>query len=111
MVNNVLFLPTTNLKLHAKAISVFRYPLSKGEDVVLCYKEGHALVLDYFIPFLKCIRTVGRATGSQNESLMVHNMSFLPIITNIKFHANMIFSAPSPAQETCFCATRKGIYY
>ena len=57
-------------------ISVFRYPLSKG-DVVLCYKEGHALVLDYFIPFLKCIRMVGIATGSIYECHMAHNMSFL----------------------------------
>ena len=60
-----------------------------------CYKERHPLLLDCFIPFLKYIRVVGRATGSIDESLMVHNMSaFLPI-TNIKFHANLRFWAPS----------------
>ena len=62
---------------------------------MLCYMERHPLQLDCFIPFLKYIRVVGRATGSIDESLMVHNMSaFLPI-TNIKFHANLRFWAPS----------------
>ena len=88
MVHNVSFLPTTNLKFDAK-ISVFGYPLSK-ESVMLCYNGRHPLVLNYFIPFLKYIRIVGRATGSLYESLMVHNMSFLPI-TNINFHANLRF--------------------
>ena len=74
--------------------SVFGYPPSKG-DAMPCYKERHPLLLDCFIPFLKYIRVVGRATGSIDESLMVHNMSaFLPI-TNIKFHANLRFWAPS----------------
>ena len=66
---------------------VFGYPLSK-ENVMLCYKERHPLLLDYFIPFLKSIRMVGRATSSMYGSLMIHNMSFLPI-TNITFHANV----------------------
>ena len=52
------------------------------------------MLRDYFIPFLKYIGMVGRATGSLYESLMVHNISFLPI-TNIKFNANLIFCAPS----------------
>ena len=68
---------------------VFGYPLSK-ENVMLCYKERQQLLLDYFIPFLKYIRMVGRATGSICGSLMVHNMSLLPI-TNIKFNANLRF--------------------
>ena len=88
MVHNVSFLPTTNLKFHTNN-SVFGYPLSKG-IVMLCYKERHPLLLNYFIPFLKYSRIVGRATGSLYESLMVHNMSFLTI-TNIKFHANLRF--------------------
>ena len=37
---------------------------------------------------------VGGASDSIYESLMVHNMSFLPI-TNIKFNANSIFLGPS----------------
>ena len=68
MVHNVSFLPTTNLKFHTK-ISVFGYPLSKG-SVMLCYKERHPLLLDYFIAFLKCIRMVGRSTGGLYDLLM-----------------------------------------
>ena len=37
---------------------------------MLCYKERHPLLLDYFIPFLKCISNVGRAAISVYESLM-----------------------------------------
>ena len=61
---------SVNSKSHISCkIAVFRYPLSKG-NVMLCYKERHPLLLDYFIPFLKCIRMVGRATSSLYESLM-----------------------------------------
>ena len=74
-------------------ISVFGYPPSKG-DAMPCYKERHPLLIDCFILFLKYIRMVGRATGSIDESLMVHNMSFLPV-TNIKFHTNLRFWAHS----------------
>ena len=70
----------------------FGYPLSKG-NVMLCYKERHPLLLDYFVPSLKYIRMVGTATDSLHESLVVHSMSFLPI-TIIKFHANLRFRAP-----------------
>ena len=73
---------------------VFGYPLSK-ENVMLCYKERHPLLLDYFIPFLNWIRMVGRATSSLYESLMVHNMSFLPI-SNIKFHVTVRFNFEYP---------------
>ena len=68
---------------------VFGYPLSK-ENVMLCYKERHPLLIDYFIPFLNYIKMVGRATSSLYESLMVHNMSFLPIKTSY-FMANLGF--------------------
>ena len=58
-VHIVPFLPAINLKFYAK-LAVFGYPLSK-ENVMLCCKERHPLLLDYFIPFLKYIRMVGRA--------------------------------------------------
>ena len=69
MVHSVRFLPTTNLKFHAKFQFSGRYPPSKG-DVMLCYKERHPLLLDYFIPFLECIKMDGRASDSPYESLM-----------------------------------------
>ena len=70
LVRTVSFLPTTNIKFHAKInISVIRYPIRKG-NVMVCYKERHPLLLDYFIPFLKCISNVGRAAISVYESLM-----------------------------------------
>ena len=70
-------------------ISSFGYPPSKG-NVMMCYKEIHALLLNYSMPSLKYIGIVGRATGILYESLMAYNMSFLSI-TNIKFHANLRF--------------------
>ena len=103
MIHNVSFLPTTNLKFDAKT-SVFSYPLKKG-SVMLCYNGRHPLVLNYFMPLLKYIRIVGRATGSLYESFMVHSMSFLPI-TNITFHANVRCWAPS--QQSKWAAVLQG---
>ena len=40
------------------------------EDGMMCYKERHPLLLDYFIPFLKYIRMVGRSTGGLYDLLM-----------------------------------------
>ena len=65
MVHNVLY----NTSQISCKISVFTYPLSKG-SVMLCYKERHPLLLDYFIAFLRCIRMVGRSTGGLYDLLM-----------------------------------------
>ena len=100
IVHNVVFLSTTNLKFHAKELQILgKYPLSKG-SVMLCSKERHPLLLDYFIPFLKYIRMVGRANNGLYESLMVHNMSFLPT-TNIKFHGKFDILSTLSGQDMC----------
>ena len=68
----------------------FEHPLSTG-NVLLCYKERYLLLMKCFIPFLRCVKMVERASGSIYEPLMVHIVSFLAA-TNLKFHAKFQIS-------------------
>ena len=74
----------------------FEHPLSTG-NVLLCYKERYLLLMKCFIPFLRWIKMVERASDSNYDPRMVPNVSFLPI-TNLKFHAKFQFSGTLSAK-------------
>ena len=65
---------------------------------MLCYNEGHLLLLEYFITFFNCIRMIGGAQDSILEHLMLHIMMIL-LKTTHKFHTKSQISGTLSAQK------------
>ena len=83
----------------------FEHPLST-ENVLLCCNGRYLLLMKCFITFLRCIETGGGASDSIYETLMVHNVSFLPT-THLKFHSKFQFSRTLSAKGVWCCVTKR----
>ena len=81
---HLCFLATENTCQLSCKIPDFGHPLYTG-NVMLSYKEGHSLVLKYFITLPGCIRMFMRAPDSIYVPVIGNAMSFLPNIT-VNFH-------------------------
>ena len=76
-------------------ISSFGYPL-RTQNGMLCYKERHALLLEYSMTVLTYMRIIRGASYSICKHLMVHTVSLLPttsILYDAKYHISGALSA------------------
>ena len=78
-------------------ISDYRYLISIGNGM-LCCKERHPLLLEYFIVFPRNARMVRGASESIYKHRMVHNVSLLTKTTTT-FHAKYHISGTLSAWE------------
>ena len=63
------------------------------DNVTVCCKNRHPLLIECFISFLRCIRRIERAFGSISDPMMVNTLPFLPNKLSI-FKQNNQFGAP-----------------
>ena len=78
-------------------------PISTGNGM-LYYNERHSLLMKWSISFLKCMRQIGRTSGSIFELLIVHIMSYLQWLT-LKLHTKcQIWGTLSVLKRRCYTA-------